>query len=109
MFDFASLCEFSRTHCVAICAFLVPANLIVTSLTLSIVIFKLDRPKLWQSVAGASMLALVMIMHVLTWFKIGVVAAPTYILLVLASLCLAANFGAVYYTRTQSNLALLRD
>ncbi|PSB04904.1 hypothetical protein [Merismopedia glauca] len=109
MFDFSSLCEFSRTHCIAMCAFLVPANLLVTTITLSIVGFKLPQPKLWQSVSLGTFLALVMISHVFTWFMVGIVAAPTYILLFLASTCLVLNFGAVYYAKTQTNVAILND
>lgn len=104
MFDFSSLCEFSRTHCISLCAFLVPANLIFTALTLSIVIFRLPQPKLWQSISLATALALVMILHVFTWFEVGVVAAPTFILLFLASLCLTLNFGAAYYAKSQKRI-----
>jgi predicted neutral ceramidase superfamily lipid hydrolase len=106
MFDFASICDFSRTHCIAMCAFLVPANLLVTTLTLSIVVFQLPQPKLKHSISLAAILALVMISHVLTWFMVGVVAAPTYILLGLASTCLIINFGALYYAKTRTNSAI---
>jgi hypothetical protein len=106
MFDFSSIGEFSRTHCIGMCAFLVPANLLVTTITLAIVWLKIPQPKLWQSVTIATILALVMISHVLTWFMVGVVAAPTYILLWLASTCLVLNFGAVYYAKHSRNRAI---
>jgi hypothetical protein len=106
MFDFASICDFSRAHCIAMCAFLVPANLLATLLTLSIAVLKLPRPRLWQSVSLATILAIVMVSHVLTWFMAGVVAAPTYILLALASTCLILNCGAVYYAKTRNNSAI---
>lgn len=38
MFDIISLGEFSRNHCVGICAFLVPANLLATLLSLIFVV-----------------------------------------------------------------------
>lgn len=34
MFDFNTLAEFSRAYCIGICAFLIPANLVATSLTI---------------------------------------------------------------------------
>ncbi|WP_230841547.1 hypothetical protein [Gloeobacter morelensis] len=41
--------------------------------------------------------ALAMILHVLSWIVLGVVMAPTYILLVLAGICLGLNVWAVSY------------
>jgi hypothetical protein len=41
----------------------------------------------------------VMIWHVYTWFLVGVVLAPTYILLWLGSSCLLTNFGAAILQR----------
>lgn len=34
MFDFNTLAEFSRAYCVGICALMIPANLVATSLTI---------------------------------------------------------------------------
>ncbi|MBD2449012.1 hypothetical protein H6G76_17995 [Nostoc sp. FACHB-152] len=95
MLDFNTLTEFSSTYCIGICAFLIPANLFATSLT--IIFTLLHRPALqvWQAAGIASIFALLMILHVLAWFMIGVVMAPTYILLALASICLLANLGAI--------------
>jgi len=41
----------------------------------------------------ASIFASVMILPVFTWFMVGMVMAPTYILLCLGSICLCANLG----------------
>lgn len=95
MLDFNTLTEFSSTYCIGICAFLIPANLVATSST---IIFRLlGRPaiKIWQTAGIASVFALLMILHVFAWFMVGVVMAPTYILLALGSICLFANIGAV--------------
>lgn len=95
MIDFNTLSEFSRAHCVAICAFLVPANLVLTLQTLILAV--LDRPQV--QIAGAAVIAwipaLLMILHVFTWWAIGVVMAPTYILLCLGSICLVINIWAI--------------
>ncbi|WGV26626.1 hypothetical protein [Halotia branconii] len=100
MLDFHTLAEFSRANCVSICAFLVPANLIATSLT--IILTFLQR-QIWQTVGIASIFAFVMVLHVYTWFAIGVVMAPTYILLCLAISCLLSNLVAVMVRKYQMN------
>lgn len=107
MFDFNTLFEFSRANCVAICAFLVPANLLCTLQT--IVFTGLRRPKfkVRQAAVLACLAALVMVLHVYTWFMIGVVMAPTYILLTLGSICLGINFWAI--THPQSMVRLLTN
>jgi uncharacterized membrane protein len=103
MLDFNTLAEFSRTHCISICAFLVPAILLATSLT--IVLTVLDRPthQVLQTAGIASIFAFVMVLHVYTWFAIGVVMAPTYILLCLAITCLLSNLVAILYQKYQVN------
>ncbi len=87
--------EFSRAHCVKICTFLVPANLAATLQTL--MMMALDRP-LWQvgfMAAIASAYATVMVLHVLTWFVVGVVMVPTYVLLSFGLACCIVNSWAV--------------
>jgi hypothetical protein len=95
MVDFASLLEFSHTHCVTICAVLVPLNLLASLQT--IILAGLSRPvsQIGRSAVIASLCALVMVLHVMTWFVIGVVMAPTYILLTLGSVCLSINLWAI--------------
>ncbi len=99
MFEFHTLAEFSRTHCVSICAFLVPANLIATSATIIFTLLRRPPVQVWQAAAIASIFALLMIWHVYTWFQAGVVMAPTYILLWLGSSCLLTNLGAIILLR----------
>lgn len=104
MFDFDQVWEFSRLNCVAICTFLVPANLLATLQTTILV--GLNRPlvQLVQSTAIATIFALAMILHVFTWFMIGVVMLPTYILLVLGSVCLTINLWAIIHPASMRQL-----
>lgn len=104
MFDFNTLFEFSRTHCIAICAFLVPANLLATLLTL--ILTGLGRPQVQLSgAAGLAIIpAIAIIFHVFTWFAVGVVMAPTYILLFLGGLCLSINFWAIAHSASLMRL-----
>ncbi|MBW4633511.1 MAG: hypothetical protein KME30_16925 [Iphinoe sp. HA4291-MV1] len=99
MLDFTSLAEFSRANCVSICAFLVPANLLATILTMIFAALRRPSHDVWQAAGIASIFALMMVLHVYTWFLIGVVMAPTYILLWLALTCLLINVGAILFQR----------
>ncbi len=95
MFDFNALAEFSRAYCIPICAFLVPANLLATLLTIILTGLHSSQGQVWRAAGLASLCALVMVLHVFTWFLIGTVMAPTYVLLFLGTLCLSINLWAV--------------
>jgi hypothetical protein len=97
MLDYQTLAEFSRNNCVSICTFLVPANILTTLLTVILVLGNRPIHQLWQSAGIASIFASVMVLHVYTWFMIGVVMAPTYILLFLALTCLLTNLGVILF------------
>lgn len=99
MIEFHTLAELSRANCIAICAFLVPANLIATLLTMILVLLRRPSHQIWSAAGFASLWAFVMVSHVYTWFTIGVVMAPTFILLSLAVTCLVINSGAIAYHR----------
>ena len=99
MFDFNTLAEFSRAYCIGICAFLIPANLVATSLTIIFTVLRRPVVQVYLAAGFASIVASVMILHVFTWFMIGVVMASTYILLGLGSICLFANLGAILLHR----------
>ena len=99
MLDLNILSDFSRANCVGICAFLVPAILLATLLTIILVFRHRPSQQVWQSAGIASIFALVMIFHVYTWFQVGIVMPPTYILLSLAITCLLANLGAILLHR----------
>jgi hypothetical protein len=97
MLELNTLSEFSRANCIGICAFLVPANLIATFITMILVFRHRHRlsQQVWQAFAIASFFAVVMILHVYTWFEIGIVRTETYVLLSLAISCLLTNIVAV--------------
>ena len=104
MLDFNTVTEFSHTYCIAICAFLVPANLLTALQTA--ILTGLNRPRIqvWASVVVASLWATAMIFHVFTWFAIGVVMPPTYILLVMAITCLTINVWAIAHPASMMQL-----
>ncbi|KYC43057.1 hypothetical protein WA1_13225 [Scytonema hofmannii PCC 7110] len=99
MLDLNSLAELSRVNCVSLCAFLVPANLVATIVTMVLIALGRSPHQIWRSAAVASFLALIMVLHVYTWFAVGIVMAPTYILLLLALSCLLTNLGAILFQR----------
>ncbi|MBD6619754.1 hypothetical protein FNW02_29050 [Komarekiella sp. 'clone 1'] len=99
MLEFNILTVFSSTYCIGICAFLIPVNLIATSLTIGLTLLCRPALEIWPSAVIASIFALLMMLHVFAWFAIGVVMAPTYILLGLGSMCLFANLGAILLHR----------
>ncbi|MEG4227495.1 hypothetical protein QUA35_10220 [Microcoleus sp. N9_B2] len=104
MIDFNTVTEFSHTYCIAICAFLVPANLLTTLQTA--ILTGLNRPRIqvWASVGVASLWATAMIFHVFTWFAIGIVMPPTYILLVMGITCLTINVWAIAHPASMMQL-----
>lgn len=98
------LFEFSRNHCIAICALLVPANLLLTFGTILLVIRLCPLTQVYLSVFAASLSALILLLHDFTWFSIGVVMAPTYILLSLTCVCLSLNLWAIAYPASMRQL-----
>ncbi|MEB3145859.1 MAG: hypothetical protein VKL02_06935 [Cylindrospermopsis raciborskii 1523720] len=97
MLEFHSLSEFSRSNCVGICAFLVPANILATVMTLFLTFVNRPRWQVFQSAGIASVFSFFMVWHVYTWFSIGVIMPPTYILLSLGTTCLLTNLGAIVW------------
>ena len=104
MIDLNTVSEFSRTHCISICAFLVPANLVTTGVTVAFTLLHRPKAQVWKAAAIAAIPALVMVFHVVTWFMIGVVMAPTYILLWLAATCLSINLWAISHPQSMVRL-----
>lgn len=101
-----TIAEFSRCHCIGICAFLVPTNLLLASATL--LLTALDRsPRTIYSIVGIGIFpALALFLHVATWWAIGVVMLPTFILPILATTCLAIYAYAVIDRQHMKNLLL---
>jgi hypothetical protein len=92
----AVLGDFSRSHCIGICTFLVPANLIATSQTMLFTLLKRSPIQIFTISTMAIVYASLMILHVISWFIVGVVMAPTFILMFLGILCLTINFIAIW-------------
>jgi len=96
MLDLHCLNEFSRSHCLTICAFLVPANLIATSQTILFTILRRSPVQIFSISTMAITYATLMILHVISWYIVGVVMAPTFILMFLGITCLVINCGAIW-------------
>lgn len=105
MLDLQPLFEFSRHNCVAICSFLVPANLITTITTLALVIMNRSSPKIYWTMGIASVLATTLFLHVSTWFIIGVITPVTFILFGLGTTCLMINALAIIYRQHIAQIA----
>lgn len=97
MFDFNTLADFSRANCISICAFLIPGSLITSLLTMYFTLICRPAIEVWQMAGIGSIFAGLMICHVFTWLIIGIVMAPTYILLCLGSICFFTNIVAIAY------------
>lgn len=99
-----TLSEFSRQHCITICGFLVPANLLATLQTMLLVGSQSSPRKQHIMVSVASIYAILIGYHVYTWFSVGVVMIPTYILLFLSTVCLGINFWAIAHSSSLAQL-----
>jgi hypothetical protein len=53
--------------------------------------------QIWKSAGFAIACALLMALHVLTWFIIGVIMIQTFVLLSLGLVCLGLNLWAVWH------------
>ena len=113
MLDLQPLLEFSRHNCVAICSFLVPANLITTVATLALVITNRSLLQISWTMGIASIFATTLFLHVSTWFIIGVITPVTFILFGLGTTCLIINALAIVYRQQiyqiAGNLLLLNS
>ncbi len=96
--DLPTINHLSRCHCVAICAFLVPTNLLLS--TAVILLTGLDRsPQARRNLSmGGTLAALLLIAHVASWWTVGVVAPATFILPALGLLCTTINWSCVRYS-----------
>lgn len=96
--DFSTINHLSRCYCVAICAFLVPTNLLLS--TAVILLTGLDRSAPARrnlSIAG-TFAAMLLIAHVASWWMVGVVAPATFILPALGLLCTTVNWSCMKYS-----------
>lgn len=85
------LADFSRTHCVGICAALVPLMLMATILCLGLAYWQPGRRRIGAAYLMTIAVCGLMVLHVSSWFSIGVVTPITFILLGLSMTCLTAG------------------
>ncbi len=97
--------DFSRGNCLTICAFLVPANLLATLQTM--IFWFLGKPSsyIWSTTSMGFIYATLMLLHVISWYVVGVVMAPTFILAGLAVVCLLINGGALWWLKNAQVMA----
>jgi prepilin signal peptidase PulO-like enzyme (type II secretory pathway) len=106
MLDLNNIAEFSRCHCVGICALLVPLNLLLSTTTIYLVGANRSLQLIYGTVAIAVWPAIALFLHVVTWWSIGVVMLPTFILPILATICLATHAYAVINPQQMRTLLL---
>lgn len=104
MIDFTPLLEFSRNHCLSICAGLVPMNLLATLLTMTLAGLSYPHHRVWQSAGVAWLCAIALVLHVWSWFIVGVVAIPTFVLMALGLTCLSINAWLVWQPESMAEL-----
>jgi hypothetical protein len=96
--DFSTINHLSRCHCVAICAFLVPTNLLLSSAVLLLTgLGQSPQTRRNLSIAG-TFAAMLLVAHVASWWIVGVVAPATFILPTLGIVCTAINWSCIKYS-----------
>jgi hypothetical protein len=106
MLELSSIAEFSRCHCIGICAFLVPTNLGLAIATLLFTGLNRSPRTIYTTIGLGILPAIVLLLHVVTWWSIGVVMLPTFILPMLAVTCLAIYAYALFKPAHMRNLLL---
>ncbi|WP_299411548.1 hypothetical protein [Acaryochloris sp. IP29b_bin.148] len=100
MLSLNALLDFSRCHCVGICASLVPINIFATAFTVVQVSRNHSPRSVHFNIGVASLAAVLLALHDLSWLMIGVVMAPTYILFTIALVCLSFNAWAGWHSQS---------
>jgi sulfite exporter TauE/SafE len=106
MLDLNSIGEFSRCHCIGICAGLVPLNLLLSTTTIYLVSANRSAWLIYATVGISIWPAIALFLHVATWWSIGVVMLPTFILPTLATICLATHAYAAIDPQQMRKLLL---
>jgi hypothetical protein len=101
-----SIAEFSRCHCIGICALLVPTNFGLACATLWLTALNRSPRLIYTIICLGVLPAIVLFLHVATWWSIGVVMLPTFILPILATTCLAIYTYAIVAPQHLRNLLL---
>lgn len=85
--DLTALMAFSHTHCTSICALLIPALLVASTQVMLFSALGRSQTQVRLMAAVSCLYALVLVLHILTWFVIGVILPATFLLLLLAIAC----------------------
>ncbi|APB33469.1 hypothetical protein GlitD10_1149 [Gloeomargarita lithophora Alchichica-D10] len=93
--------SWSREYCIAICGTFVPLMFLLTGATVLGLWFPFPRRWMTLTASLAGGCGLLLCLHVLSWFRIGVVHPVTFILVGLSLLCGTVNAGAVWRGRTR--------
>lgn len=81
------LANFSRGNCVGICSALVPLILLGTTACGGLTYFRQPRWLVNTAYGAVILFCLAMVLHVSSWFAIGVITPVTFILLGLSLTC----------------------
>jgi hypothetical protein len=95
MLHFSDILAFSHGHCIAICAVLVPVNILLSLVTLVLLGWGGTNAPVKGFAGLSSLAALIMVAHVGTWLWVGIVQIQTFVLLLLAMTCLTVDLGAI--------------
>ena len=106
MIELNSIAEFSRCHCIGICAFLVPTNLFLAMGTMWLVAMDRSTKQIYTIISLSILPAIVLLLHVVTWWIVGVVMLPTFILPLLAVTALSIQTYALVNPQHMRNLLL---
>lgn len=106
MIELNSIAEFSRCHCIGICAFLVPTNLFLAMGTMWLVAMDRSTKQIYTTIGLSIPPAIVLLLHVVTWWIVGVVMLPTFILPLLAVTALSIQTYALVNPQHMRNLLL---
>ena len=106
MIELNSIAEFSRCHCIGICAFLVPTNLFLAMGTMWLVAMDRSTKQIYTIIGLSILPAIILLLHVVTWWIVGVVMLPTFILPLLAITALSIHLYALVNPQHMRNLLL---
>lgn len=95
----------SRDNCIAICGTFVPLMFGFTGATVLALWFPSQRRWMPLTAGFAWGCGLLLCLHVLSWFHLGVVHPVTFILAGLSLLCGMVNGGAIWLGRTRFALS----
>lgn len=95
MLELNTIGEFSRCHCIGICAVLIPTSLSLASATILGTVTNRSIQLVRIAIFFGIITAILLLVHVATWLSIGVVMLPTFILPAIAISTLSIQIYAL--------------